>query len=1026
VADPFNVGGSSGGSSDPFGRGGGDGAAKPAAKGGGGLLGFFSHGASDLEHTLTAIPGGVVQAVEHPIGTAQAIGHSYAQAYAPLLHGHLSEFLHQVYDHPLGYALDLATLATLGAGGVARAGELAGKAGLISDASRFAHLRDAVPITVPDYAKSAGQSGEDLVVKRSSRNPLIRARQVAVNDALNQLHATTPYVGSIARATRLIKAESSKAAIQLAPKLVPFQNVYARLGTDEQAAFHLVARATDPAAYHSFLQTEKIANPNVSDGLAATLTHPHVQALFHDIKSQPGNPDAFVSASGRNGDLAEALTKGREVSNLMGRAKVARGLIDEKTAAVQPYLGARLLSGAQYLKPTPGKLGNSPALDAVTAERDRLASFHERALNAEAKWTSGGGAQKTPGGITVEGALPASNPYRNRIVQIGQALEAANAKVDRLTVAAGHRVADVGFVGGKPVEQIKADLDAAGRPQPFYLPMRAVASKPSMRSLRVTAKATNVPANFVKHNQGILFKQGMLALGNDVLSPEFLKTVRYARRADLHNALLSHAVALHDGETLPHDWEFVKTKPGEHIPYTEQVRGLFEHGMAPGGRPSFRGVFTTKNAAESGVARDATTGGRMMVPSHAARALEEEVHQSSQLGRVLYDKPTNVWKHLILGGRPAFFANITVGNHVLGALQMAGLHGVAGYLNQLPGHAVEKLLGAKVSRQTMETVFPEQAYGSFGHQMGFHPVKASIIPRDLGRSAKGVGQRLAQGVMPATIRVENFLRRAMLEGWARATPEVVAEMNFRGADINTAIQHVAATHPEIVREISRRVDDALGNYRDYTPAEQRIKQLIPFYGWDRHIVRSTARILSERPGVANALVNVGRQGQALAAQQGVANVPSYMLGDIRIGKPGPDGRTPLLSTHSLNPFATAPELVNLAGALVHGKPGAGGDVLSGALNPIVQGLIEQMTGRSLLSGAPVKGRNAGMLGNLAASIAENTPQASLLEALLGGKAGKTKPGALYSRDARTKLENLLGYPIKRTNLATAAKYARSG
>ncbi len=35
-----------------------------------------------------------------------------------------------------------------------------------------------------------------------------------------------------------------------------------------------------------------------------------------------------------------------------------------------------------------------------------------------------------------------------------------------------------------------------------------------------------------------------------------------------------------------------------------------------------------------------------------------------------------------------------------------------------------------------------------------------------------------------------------------------------------------------------------------------------------------------------------------------------------------NGRTPVLKTHSLNPFSTVPDLADLATALVHGKAGS--------------------------------------------------------------------------------------------------------
>src|SRR4029077_3175574 len=111
---------------------------------------------------------------------------------------------------------------------------------------------------------------------------------------------------------------------------------------------------------------------------------------------------------------------------------------------------------------------------------------------------------------------------------------------------------------------------------------------------------------------------------------------------------------------------------------------------------------------------------RLVVPTSVRQILENKsLTYHGGMHRGLYNQPTSVLKHLVLGLRPAFFGNITVGNSILGALQMApGLHGVAGWLNQVvPG--AEHLLGSKLTDATMAKVLPEQASGTFGRTMGF-------------------------------------------------------------------------------------------------------------------------------------------------------------------------------------------------------------------------------------------------------------------------------------------------------------------
>jgi hypothetical protein len=288
----------------------------------------------------------------------------------------------------------------------------------------------------------------------------------------------------------------------------------------------------------------------------------------------------------------------------------------------------------------------------------------------------------------------------------------------------------------------------------------------------------------------------------------------------------------------------------------------------------------------------------------------------------------------------------------LGALQMApGRYGLAGWLNQVvPG--AEHVLGSKLTHETMRDVLPEQAYGTFGHSVG--GAGHGRLASSTSRGAR-VFNTARQGVMPATIGYENVLRRAMAEGWAKAAPEVRAAMVRNGGDVNNALREIAQTHPQVLNGISRRIDDALGNYRTYNKLERAVKNVVPFYGWNRHIVRSAARLALERPAVLDALNNEGEQGHQIAEKM-LGLLPSYLEGSIKLpGLPRfiGSGGTPVLSTHSLNPFNTLTDTAELAALPLTRKPGAIDTALP--INPLIQALLEQYSGKSLLTGGPVKG-----------------------------------------------------------------------
>ena len=1100
---------------------------------------FFSHLGGDIVHALENIPAGVVHTVEHPVGTAKAIGKSYKQTYGPLFSGHFGKFFHGIEAHPLGPILDVATLLTAGAGGVARIGSILGKAGAVSSASRLARLADATHLTVPDVAELAGQTGERIPVKLSSTNPLIRARQTLTNHMMNRLPENLPMVGAIPRGLKSLQTGPARAGARLGLESQPFAQSFARLSKTERQAWHLSARGVTPAAYKAHL----LAQPGFkSPAMMKVLDNPKLAQLVE--KPTP--------------KLTDALTKGRALSERMTEAKVGAGHISEQSAAESPYHLLRLINGAkvntEHTPTTSGRVEQTrtyPGKETtttrpVTAEEaqarlseldsqynemvnhvaeavqphdnPRAVTLQRNFINSRVGKGKFIGTKKQPSVANEARAIADSKireaiqtnpdhpiaqkaaailserehlqnelnahaeqafaaPNEQRLSEIRRRQKELEGEAQR-EIDAGTQgspasqerfreilrlfreqddivrgkigAADFGTVthtaAGKPrsvhlaaraatsaahhptivdapgreIPVLAKELEQAGKTQPFYVPDSADTGAGRMGRYRSKPSGIAEPMRrgSTRMNTGKLANRGQLALNENALLKEFVRFKNDTEASLLHDEIVKHAARLPEGEAIPAGYEHLKLNPGEaSAPYTERVGGQFEHGL---NEPGLADRFLAKaNEPETHALAKDGSGDRLVVPSSVRDILTKNARTThGVLHALTYGAPTSVWKALVLGLRPGFFGNITIGNSILGALQMApGYHGVAGWLNQVtPG--MHHLFGSKLEKQTMKEVFPEHArgMGTFGHSMGY-------------TSNRGVsmGRRAVQGVMPATIVYETVLRRAMAEGWAKAMPEVRAAMKDHGGDINAALRQVAAHHPQVINDISRRIDDALGNYRDYNKFEEGLRQWVPFYGWDRHIVRSVARIAKERPGRLDALVQEGAYGKKLN-DKNIGPLPSFLQGAIKLpGLPkfmGPlDGRTPLLSTRSLNPFNTAAELTKMGGDLFSGQAGSHGSELSAGLNPIIQGLVEQITGRSLLTNGamPKGGPNAGVLGNVARNIVASVPQARLLDALL--HAQKTKPGALYRKDLQTQLAAFLGAPVKKTNLSAAAQLA---
>jgi hypothetical protein len=842
----------------------------------------------------------------------------------------------------------------------------------IAERDRLAALHERV--LNQESAYHLAQQGRDL------RGPMTDAQGQARLAALDQLHG------------------------ELVQKLVPETSPYGGVANP---------RATS-------LADEKLAQLKELDAYNGPL------GMF--AKTKDDLYTDLVSSAAREIKWDKFPTKRDAVLDFWTRAKIraeGRGAISK-----QEQLARNFTAGKTGVKPTTVKAEEAQAADAklrevvannpdhpvaqqaaaLIAERDAL----RQQLNARGEASLAG---TRPADLPVGGEHPVvpeqSNPYDNRIVELGIRLEAAQAKVDRLNASARTRQAtETGVVGGKPVDQIAKELAAAGHQQPFYVPDSAVSS-----GTKGASRFRSKPSGFAdpalpgsaKQNLGTLTSKGLLNFREDPLSREMGLLANRTEAQTLHDELLKHAAQLPKGADLPYGYEPLKVSSSEPgLTYTQRVAGELQHALDPGTADR----FLARDLNDPAVATK--DGHYLIVPSEVRRILEDKTLSYSGAARkLLLSQPTSVWKHLVIGLRPMSFFNISVGNSILGALQMApGFHGFAGWLNQVvPG--AERVLGSKLTRETMDHVFPNQSYGTFGGTSGFGKGAISGSTK-LGRSAS----RAYQGVMPATIGYENVLRRAMVEGWAKAQPEVRALMHANGGDVNQALEDLAQTHPHVINEISKRTDDALGNYRSYNKFEQAVKAFIPFYGWDRHIVRSVARLAKERPALLDGLLQVGQVGQQRQTQQ-LGQLPPYMKGMVRLpGLPGflggLNGRTPLLNTQTLNPFNTAVDLARLPASLISNTPGSQ-EVVSG-LNPIITALVEQLaTHRDMLTGANLK-QNA-FLHEL-----ENIPQVRAILAGVG-KLPPTKPTSLYQNDARTIWANLAALPVKKANLQTAHLYA---
>lgn len=716
----------------------------------------------------------------------------------------------------------------------------------------------------------------------------------------------------------------------------------------------------------------------------------------------PGSPaarvtKALVKAPARSGArmVVQAHPLDAAFAKLTKAEKAAWHL---KLQAVHPKDYLDYLSTQEDVSPGMTKLLKDPK---VAKAFDNPSSRLKTALIEGRKLSQKMSEMKVEAGHITDTAA-AESPYRLLRQVHGATRDAEGNLVDQ----AGH-----------DIPSLAKGLAEAGHEQPVYVPHSTDTGDLSglYRHKGPAGFAAPGPSNANKQSLGVLAAKGKLAFNQNPILREWSKFRGFTEASQIHDALVQHAAELPKGEPLPKGYEYLKINRGSaSAPHLEQVGSQFEHSLDP----KFVDNTFTRDGSEDGIAESADGQSRLVVPTKVKTILQgRQVKTAGALYRLLYQQPSSVWKHMVIGLRPASLMNISAGNSILGLLQSAPRYGRTSFFNQVLPH-LESVLGKRVTDETMRDVFPEQKLGTFGHTSGFGGVHGGTVRRGFGHAY--------QGVMPAIIGYENVLRRAMVEGWAKATPEVRAAMKANGGDVNQALRTVAKSHPHTIDEISQRVDDALGNYRSYNQVERTIKQVIPFYGWDRHLIRSMVRLIKEHPGVLDALYQIGQQG-AQANDQGVGGLPSFMDGSIGIPKGiakhlGPlNGRTPLLETSGLLPSSTVGDLAGLLGN--HGS-----SELTSSMNPLITGMVEQLTGTSLETGDPLPRKALGK--NIASKVLKDfeelaqVPQVALAKSIVSGP--QSRPTSLFQNDWESELANFLGLKVKKTNLPLAHQEAAQG
>jgi len=449
-----------------------------------------------------------------------------------------------------------------------------------------------------------------------------------------------------------------------------------------------------------------------------------------------------------------------------------------------------------------------------------------------------------------------------------------------------------------------------------------------------------------------------------------------------------------------------------------------------------------------------------------------EANNLQRAVRILYKNPTAVWKWAILGLSPRYFVNNFIGNNIMLGMalnpvetlrgmymHMQAVHQFEGTYNDFAAQMADEVAKGRITEE--QALRQRYAFRSKGRTAAEHWLNAenngfAAHMGDLYKApeVKGgpvdalLGKR--QVKTPKFIQwyhgkvhelTDKFQRTVAANATIRRTPEyhmynAEAHANgLSGVKAHEWAMHHALQHGGVRTYVRDQIEHTLGQYHSFTKLEQGVQQVVPFYSWSRAITQHTWELTKSQPYKVAMVDAISATGEK-HVQDMLGQMPDFLEGAIPTsliwGGPGEifsaitggkvGHRKGVLLTTGLNPYSSVADLVKTGGDIVGAtsKQGSssGLDSLAGQLNPILEGGVEQLTGKNLLTGAPIQRTGPG-IANIYTNAAANTPQAKLL-ASLGAKA---QPGRLYAGDTRQQLTSILGVPIRQVDPAEAAKLA---
>ena len=437
-----------------------------------------------------------------------------------------------------------------------------------------------------------------------------------------------------------------------------------------------------------------------------------------------------------------------------------------------------------------------------------------------------------------------------------------------------------------------------------------------------------------------------------------------------------------------------------------------------------------------------------------ARSVEQMKQEASNAYRAIHaihSRPMQVWKWAVLAASPRFFVNNVVGNtlmYVMATNPKASMQGLYHTARQLTNQKrfEREVVGLDRATRRLEKEMDPAGRDLLGQTGGFSEGelrKAQVDVNAFQGKAK-VWNTVKQGLYPITHFVSDTLvRRAVANYSVKRTSAYQLEyQQLRANGVGLGRAHDMAMSKALQDNavkgfVHTSINNVLGDYNYLSKTERAIKNVVPFYTWDRAIMRHTSDMVMNRPYQAAMLAGIGKGGVE-ETKKALGNIPTFLKGAIPVGSHtdgflgfilgvGVGGRTRILTTQGLNPYSTVPDIMSAIGALGGVGKLSAGETVGSQISPFIAGGIEALTGTSLLSGAPIDKSPGGVVGSIGEHVITSLPQVRLATSAMQGPQVGEDPSRpkLFTSDFRQQLTSFLGAPMKDVSkLAMKNVYAR--